>query len=125
MHTWLILASLFGVAFTKAVKPAKDTDGVCNTHGIKVRVGEEAQPPGKCYLVACEEKYDRQGVRHLIDSPLVCEPEFVEVGKDFVPPKRTNRTNLPYPDCCDVEYVFPEDYKGPASKEFVSSSSGE
>ncbi|KAF6205271.1 hypothetical protein GE061_019440 [Apolygus lucorum] len=134
MHTWLILASLFGVAFTKAVKPDNHTEGFCDYFGIKIRVGEKYQPPGKCRLEVCEEATYKQGQFHQASSSVICPTSFVKINKDRtnLPPKSTvDKSSLPYPRCCKVEYIFPEHHKvkGVESKEAsqssVSSSSGE
>ncbi|KAF6205275.1 hypothetical protein GE061_019444 [Apolygus lucorum] len=95
MHTWLILACLFGVAFTGTVKPANDTEGVCNVEGIKIRVGEEYQPPGKCFLEVCKKATFVQGDFHQQVSMVFCP--IGKVDKHSVQPVRRSET---FPDCC-------------------------
>ncbi|KAF6202391.1 hypothetical protein GE061_004790 [Apolygus lucorum] len=96
MHTWLILASLFGVAFTKAVNHStvNHTEGFCSYHGIKIRLGEEAQPPGECYLTVCEEATYKQGRFHQGVSMVTCPTE----GGDSDKVRTISET---WPDCCD------------------------
>ncbi|KAF6205274.1 hypothetical protein GE061_019443 [Apolygus lucorum] len=98
MHTWLILASLFGVAFTKAVNPAKDTEGVCNVEGIQIRVGEKYQPPGKCYLKVCDKATYHQGKFQEEISEVTCPTVGTNSEEEFVPPVPIIRET--YPECC-------------------------
>ncbi|KAF6205272.1 hypothetical protein GE061_019441 [Apolygus lucorum] len=106
MHTWLILACLFGVVFTKAVKPPKGTEGVCNYYGLKIREGVQVQPPGMCYLTSCKKATYKQGEFHQEFSHDTC-PDLAEHDENYNPWVRVVIEK--YPECCDNPIVEDKD----------------